>query len=500
VRTLFVSSEIYPLAKTGGLADVSAALPAALAGQCTDMRLLLPSYVPALDQARLTGRDVDLGEILGFGPVRLLGARTPDSDLPLWLVDCPALFRRDGTPYQQANGADWPDNHLRFALFAHAAARLALDRAGQDWRPDVLHLNDWQTGLVPAILAAQARPRPRTLLTIHNVAFQGDFPGGVFPRLGLAPWLYSPDGIEFYGQVSFLKAGIRFADKLTTVSPTYAREILTPKRGCGLDGVLGTRARDLVGILNGVDYSVWSPTHGLNLAARFGPQDLVGKEACKASLQRELGLETSERAPLLVFVNRLTEQKMADVLPDAVASICRRGGQLAVLGRGDPGIEARVRAMGREQPGRVAVRIGYDEPSARRMKAGGDFSLVPSRFEPCGLTQLYAMRYGAVPIVSRVGGLSDTVVDTDDTTVSTDTATGVVFDAVDLSGLLGAIDRAFALFESDETLRQVRRRGMTVDFGWSRSAVRYRELYELLAGTSDRAPEGRAPSIADAAA
>lgn len=501
MRLLFVASEIYPLAKTGGLADVAASLPLALAGLGVDVRLMLPGYPSALDTAIPTGRHVALGDPLGCGEARLIEAVTPHGGLTVWLVDCPALYRRGGGPYQDDGNADWPDNHLRFALLSHAAACIALGRASEPWQPDVVHAHDWQTGLLPAILAAAGPQRPRTLFTIHNVAFQGNFPADTFPRLGLPSSMFSADGVEFYGQVSYLKAGLLYADKLTTVSPTYAHEILTPEYGCGLDGVLKTRAADLVGILNGVDYGLWSPDDRRQVPTPYSRDDMAGKQACKAALQAELGLDQSADSPLFVFVNRLTEQKMADALPEAVPAICAQGGQLAVFGRGDAAIESRLQAAAARLPGRAAVRIGYDESFARRMTAGGDSSLVPSRFEPCGLTQLYAMRFGAVPVVSRVGGLSDTVTDADDGAISAGTATGVVFDNVGPDGLMGALGRAGALYRKPESWRRVQHQAMTVDFGWSRSAARYLEIYAALAGrplAEVRSLDARPPADAPA--
>ncbi|MGE0744219.1 MAG: glycogen synthase GlgA [Rhodospirillales bacterium] len=503
MRLLFVASEIYPLAKTGGLADVAASLPVALAEAGVDVRLMLPGYPSAMDTAIPTGRSVAIGDPLAVGETRLIEAVTPHGGLTVWLVDCPSLYRRGGGPYQDDGSTDWPDNHLRFALLSHAAARVALGQAGEAWRPDVVHAHDWQTGLVPALLAAAGPQRPQTLFTIHNVAFQGNFPAETFPRLGLPPWMFSADGVEFYGQVSFLKAGLRYADKLTTVSPTYAHEILTPEYGCGLEGVLQSRAADLVGILNGVDYGLWSPDDRRHVPAPYSTRDMAGKSACKAALQNELGLEPSPDAPLFVFVNRLTEQKMADALPDAVPAVCAQGGQLAVFGRGDASIEARLTAAAARFPGRAAVRIGYDEGFARRMTAGGDSSLVPSRFEPCGLTQLYAMRFGAIPVVSRVGGLSDTVTDADDGAISAGTATGVVFNEVRPDGLIAAIGRAGDLYRRHESWRRVQQSAMTVDFGWGRSAARYLEIYTALAGhprAEAPAPDARPPREAPAEA
>jgi starch synthase len=337
VRVLFASPEIFPLAKTGGLADVSAALPAALTRLGVDLRLVMPGYPRAIDEASGKGLPIDLGDVHGFGETRLIPGRTPDTSLPLWLVDCPSLFRREGGLYLDADGHEWPDNASRFALFCHAVARIALGTAGVAWRPDVLHLNDWHLGLVPALLAAQPQPRPRSLLTIHNLAFQGVFAAETFARLGLPESWFTPEGVEFYGCVSFLKAGIRFADHISTVSPRYAREILTPEFGCGLDGMLATRAHELTGILNGIDYERWTPADLSTVPHPYSADDLSGKRDCKAAVQEEFALDRQQRAPLVAYVSRLTGQKMADVLPHIAPALVAEGTQLVICGEGLPG-------------------------------------------------------------------------------------------------------------------------------------------------------------------
>lgn len=478
MRVLFASSEIFPLAKTGGLADVSAGLPAALAMLGVDIRLVMPGYPRALDAAERKGPSIPLGDIIGFGDTAVIPARMPDTGLPLLLVDCPELFRRPGGPYADTDGKDWPDNSLRFALFSHAVVRAALGPAGIRWRPDVVHLNDWHLSLVPALLAARSRRRPRTVLTIHNLAFQGVFPAEVFPRLGLPGELFNSDGLEFHGRVSFLKAGIRFADRLTTVSPSYAREILTPEFGCGLDGLLRTRSNDLVGILNGIDYRHWTSEDSSVVPFPYSSSDMSGKRHCKADLQMELGLATDAEGPLIAFVSRFTEQKMADLLPDVVPSIAYQGAQLAICGEGDRAIEHALRAIARQYPRQVVMRLGYEEALARRMLAGADILAAPSRFEPCGLIQMYAMRYGTLPIVRRVGGLADTVVGHDnDEIVPGREPTGFMFEEPTADALGKAVENASRLYREPDVWRAMQKQAMRQDFGWRRSAERYLDLY-----------------------
>ncbi len=464
MRVLFVSSEIYPLAKTGGLADVSAALPKALTALGVEMQLLLPGYPKAIESATNKSVEFEVADFMGAGPMRLISARMPDTALSLWLVDCPSLFRRSGGPYQDENGQDWPDNALRFAVFNHVAARLSLGLLVANWRADIVHANDWHAGLLPAILAGTPGQRPATVLTMHNLAYQGLFPAALYPQLGLPADSFTPDGLEFYGKISFLKAGIRYSDRLTTVSPTYAREILTAEYGCGLEGLLQHRAQDLIGILNGVDYGIWDPAIDANLPASFTSRNIAGKRLCKTALQDELGLEADSEAALVAFVSRITEQKMADVVAAALPGIVESGAQCALLGDGDRGIEERFELAARDHPGRIAVRIGYQEPLAHRIMAGGDILLHPARFEPCGLTQLYAMRYGTLPVVRRTGGLCDTVTDATDRSVRCGEATGFAFESVDIADLLGCVDRALALYRQPLVWRKVQRQAMTSGF------------------------------------
>lgn len=483
MRVLFVSSEVFPLVKTGGLADVSGALPAALRGAGVDVRVLMPAY----PQAKAALSDVDVvasfGSPLGAGETRLLEARLPGADVPLWLLDCPDLYQRDGGPYQAPDGADWWDNGLRFGLLGWAAAALCQDWSPVDWRPDLLHVNDWQAGLAPAYLHAWGRRRPPTVLTIHNIAYQGVFGAELVERLELPAAMYAMDGLEYYGRMSFLKGGCFYSDRLTTVSPTYAREIQAAPAGMGLEGLLWMRRADLMGILNGVDYGVWSPEGDPCLAHRFGA-DLAGKDAAKRALQEETGLAVEPETPLFVVVSRLNDHKGMDLVLGAMPFLLAQGVQLAVLGSGERRMEDAFRAVAAQQPGRVAARIGYDEALAHRMIAGGDVLLMPSRSEPCGLTQLYALRYGTVPLVHHAGGLADTVVDATYDTLVGHSATGFVFRNADVAGLRWCVERALGFWrEHPDQWRAIRANGPRQDFSWRRSAERYRELYDSLLRT-----------------
>ena len=480
MRVLFVSPEVYPLAKTGGLADVSEALPRALVGAGVDVRVLMPGYASAKAKVPHARRIADLSGILGVEEAQLLAARIPGIDLPIWLVDAPALYDREGL-YQDANGQDWPDNARRFAFFAHVAAQLAMGRTEVGWMPDVVHANDWHAGLVPLLLAQEEEPRPATVFTMHNLAFQGNFPGHLRGGLGLPENCFSPDGAEYYGQVSFLKAGVRFADKLTTVSPTYAREILTPEFGCGFDGLLRARAGDLTGILNGADYAIWDPANDPFLASNYEPANLNGKKHCKAALQRELGLPEAPETPVVAFISRLTQQKMADVVARLMPRFAESDLQLVALSDGDHGLEQMFRAIAQTCPHKFVVRIGYEEPLAHRMHAGADMLLAPARFEPCGLSQIYAMRYGTVPLVRATGGLADTVVDTTRPSISEGRATGFVFTEPTAEALEQTVHRACKLYREPLAWRRLQLSAMKQDFSWIRSAAEYLTLYESVA-------------------
>jgi starch synthase len=481
-RVLHLGAEIFPLLKTGGLADVLGALPGALGRAGADARVLLPAF-PTLLAALRGGRDIGpLAAPWGGAPARLLAGRfdAPSlSGVPIYLLSHDALYGRSGNPYSDATGAAYADNHLRFALLGLAAARLA-EGLDPDWLPQLVHGHDWHAGLAPAYLAfsrASGASRVPSVFTVHNLAYQGLFASSTFGELGLPAVAYTLHGVEFHGQLSFMKAGLFYADRLTTVSPTYALEIQTAELGCGLDGLLRERAPVLSGILNGVDEAVWNPASDSAIAHRYSAAATTGKAACKAALQRECGLALQREAPLFTVVSRLTEQKGLHLVVEAVAEIVGRGGQLVVLGSGEPALEAAFARAALAQPGQVALRQGYDEALSHRIFAASDVTLVPSRFEPCGLTQLYALKYGSLPLVRRTGGLADTVVDCTIEDLAEGRATGFAFERFDAADLTRALRRAFALWARPREWRTVRQRAMTQHFGWDAVAAAYLALY-----------------------
>lgn len=482
MRVLFVSAEAYPLAKTGGLADVSRALPMALAKRGIDVRLLLPGYPGAITRIEKPRIVAKIEPILGISDAVLVSGKLPDADLPVWLIDSPSLFRRGGGLYQDETGQAWPDNALRFAFLSHVGAKLAMGQTKIDWQPDVVHTNDWHTGLLPLLLSLEKKPRPSTVFTSHNMAFQGNFPPDVLKTIDIPESCYTNGSIEFYGQVSFLKAGLSYADRITTVSPNYAREILTAEFGCGMEGMMRQRGRDFVGILNGIDLSLWDPSIDFHLAQTYRASDISGKRTCKAALQREVGLPENPDIPLIGFVSRLTHQKMADVILEAIPGIAAQDAQFVLVGEGDPAMEAAFMQAQAKYAGRVAAYIGYGEPLAHRLQAGSDILLAPARFEPCGLTQLYALRYGTPPVVRRTGGLADTVTDATPETVTDRTATGFVFDEPTLSGLNAALDRALSLYREPLTWRRLQLQAMAQNYSWDLSAAKYIELYRAASG------------------
>lgn len=480
MRVLHVASEVFPLVKTGGLADVTGALPTALSELDIDARLILPGYPQAIERAEKPRQIARFDGLLGCGDVRLLSARVPDTGLHIWLVDCPSLYGRNGGIYQNENGHDWHDNALRFALLNHVAALVADGSANTHWRPDIVHAHDWHAGLVPLLLSTRSGPRPASVLTVHNLAYQGIFAAEELERLELPddPAIYS--SLEFYGRLSFLKAGIGWADALTTVSPTYSREILTPEYGCGLDGLLRERAARLTGIMNGADYRVWDPGNDVHLAQPYTPRHISPKRACKAAIQKEMDLEACPDAPLIAFTSRLAHQKMPDAVLDALPSLLAEDIQFALVADGDAGYASRFRELAASYPGQVFVRIGYEEALAHRLLAGADMLLHPSRFEPCGLAPIYAMRYGTLPIVRRSGGLADSIIDADQNALKCGTATGFSFNHPMVRDLIACVQRALSLYRQPIAWRKIRSCAMRQDFGWSHSARAYADLYRAL--------------------
>ena len=485
MRVLQVCAELFPLLKTGGLADVCGALPAALAARGIDIRVLVPGF-PAMLRGVPDARPLSTAGGLPVG-VRLLRGSMPASPLPIYLIDAPLLFAREGNPYSDATGEAYADNPLRFALLGRIAAQLA-DGLDPDWSAELVHGHDWHAGLAPAYLHAatlRGQPKVASVHTVHNLAFQGLFPSQVMPELGLplAFFQQSSGGLEFHNQVSFMKAGLHYADRITTVSPTYAQEIQAAEQGCGLDGVLRERAGVLSGILNGVDDTVWSPSADPLIAARYTAQRLtVGKRKCRTTLQKAMGLAQQDAAPLFGVVSRLTEQKGFKLILDGLPALLARGGQVVVLGSGEPELVDALQTAAASHPHAVAVTVGYDEALAHRIIAGADVILVPSRFEPCGLTQLYGLKYGSLPLVHRVGGLADTVADCSLENLGDDSATGFVFERFDQNDYQAALRRAFALFARKPEWQAVQQRGMAQDFGWDAAARRYIEEYGLALG------------------
>jgi starch synthase len=492
MRVLHAAAEIFPLLKTGGLADVVGALPGVLKAQGADVRLLLPGLPAIRDGLVELAPVANLGSAFGAAQMFIRRGRMPGSDLVTYLLDAPWLFDRPGNPYLGPDGMEWRDNYRRFAAFGWAAAHLAYGEFDPAWRADILHCHDWHTGLAPAYLNAHPLSPVRTVFTIHNLAYQGSFPLEEFRELALAPSLLSQEGLEFHGRGNFMKSGLVFADRLTTVSPRYAQEICTHEFGFGLDGVLSMRRGRLSGILNGVDDQVWDPASDPWLPANYSAQELHGKTTCKAALQVSTGLDPEPRAPLFAVVSRLADQKGTDLLLAALPALVRQGAQLVLLGTGERYLEEGFAAAAAAHPRSVWVSFTYDEAMAHRIVAAADVILVPSRFEPCGLTQMYGLRYGTLPLVRRVGGLADTVLDADamvfasgsEGEADANAATGFVFERATPNALEAAISRAIAIYSDQPRWRLMMQNAMSRDYSWAASAAQYRELYDGLLGGS----------------
>lgn len=483
MKVLFVASEVYPLIKTGGLGDVAYSLPHALHAQGVDIRLVVPGYralLHQLEQVRILGW-LELRGAEGIHSARILETQHPDFAFPLWVVDCPPLFDRAGNPYVSASGQDWPDNAERFTVFSRIAALLGEDALNLGWQPGVVHLHDWQTGLTAAFLHEQAA-RPRIVFTIHNLAYGGYFSHGDFVRLQMPSHWWHSEGVEFHGGFSMLKAGIVYADAVTTVSPTYAKEICTPEFGYGLDGLLRAHQSKLYGILNGIDTRVWDPASDVHLPAHFSASRInPGKPRNKrALLQRFLGPvnDTQLSAPVLGLVGRLVEQKGVDwVLAAIPVLLAETDVRFVLLGSGQTVYEQKLARLAKKHPERVLVEIGYDEPLAHLIEAGADIFLMPSRFEPCGLNQMYSLRYGTPPVVFKTGGLADTVVNVSEATLADGSANGFVFERPGAVAFLGAIRRALKLLRQPVLWRRVQQTGMRQSFDWEQSARHYLSLY-----------------------
>ncbi|RIV85804.1 glycogen synthase GlgA [Aurantiacibacter zhengii] len=478
LSVLSVASEAVPLVKTGGLADVAGALPAAVAAHGVDMTTFLPAY-PAVGKAMGRKRVAHEWDSLLGHKARLLSGKIGAHKL--LVLDCPTFFARDGGPYSDSKGQDWADNWHRFAAFSRAAADIASGRV-KGAKFDLVHAHDWQAAMAIAYLKlASDAPELPAVMTIHNMAFQGYHDAGIFPRLGLPQSAWSVDGVESYGGVGFLKAGMQLADVITTVSPSYAAEIRQPQFGMGLEGLVALRGDRVRGILNGIDPAVWNPKIDSDIAASYDHRSLAMRKANKRAIEKEFGLEKGD-GPIFTVVSRLTWQKGMDVLVEVLDHLVGIGGRLALLGSGDKAIEAALQEAAARHPGRIAIRIGYDEALSHQLQAGADAILVPSRFEPCGLTQLYGLAYGCVPVVARTGGLADTVIDANPAALAQGVATGVQFDGVHYHALRSAIDRAMVLYAQPKQWRDIQQNGMKADFSWDASGRAYADLYRELTG------------------
>ena len=476
MQVLSVASEVYPLIKTGGLADVAGALPAALSHHGITVRTLLPGYPAVMKKLRGTDKLHVFDDLLGARATLLAASM---EDLHLLVLDAPELFARDGNPYGEAGGKDFADNWRRFAALSLAGCMTA-EGVAQGWRPDIVHAHDWQAAMTPVYLRhSETAAGIPSIMTVHNLAFQGQFPAAIFDRLRLPPSAFHVDGIEYYGDVGFLKGGLQTATAVTTVSPTYAEEICMPEFGMGLDGLLRMRGGDLHGIVNGIDTAVWNPQTDRRLAANYAASSLGPRRGNRNALLDRLGLADG-KGPVFAVISRLTWQKGMDILAEAIGEILAVDGRLAVLGSGDEALEGALIGASAHNRGRVAVQIGYDEELSHLMQGGADAILIPSRFEPCGLTQLYALRYGCVPVVARTGGLADTVIDANEAALSAGVATGFQFTPVNSLTMRHAIRRTAEAHADRKVWTRMQKQGMKADVSWDRSARRYADLYRQL--------------------
>ncbi len=479
MHILFVTSEAYPLIKTGGLGDICYALPNALRQLGIDVRLLLPGYPAVLEQLSL----IEVHENIRLPPlqepIRILAGIMPGEITPVYVIECPSLYERDGGPYQDSNGKDWSDNALRFGVLSQVAALFGSHYLL--FKPQIVHCNDWQTGLVPAFLTFNPNKQSaRTIMSIHNMAYQGIFRPEVVERFGLPPESFSISGLEYYGKVSFLKAGLYYSDWITTVSPSYAKNIQTPTYGCGLDGLLTIRKAELTGILNGIDRVAWNPETDPFLNRNYNTKSLLVKFRNTQELRKKLGLTPSKQAPVIGMIARLIEQKGIDLVLPIIPDIMKSGAQLVILGSGDKDFEEALQQLAKYYPQQISVTIGYNEELAHQIEAGANMFLMPSKFEPCGLNQMYSMCYGTIPIVRHTGGLADTVIDATPNNIQAKIATGFVFEKENSDDLLFCIRRALRTFRDKTTWRQLQITGMNRDFSWQESAKQYVSLYHSI--------------------
>ena len=480
-KVLFPVSEAYPLVKTGGLADVGGSLSAALQTRGCDVRLLLPAYPAVLDQVTSAEPVAEIFVAESDLHVRLLETTLPGTDVTAWLIDHPPSYLRPGDPYHDASGVPWPDNAARFALLSRVTAMIALGNTSLNWIPDIVHCHDWQTALAPALISL-ADVRPVTVFTIHNLAYQGLFEASMMQELHLPEKLWSPEGVEFYDQLSFVKGGIMYADHITTVSPTYSREIQTPEFGCGLDEALRLRSDRLSGILNGVDYSIWDPATDPFIAAHYDREQFAKKSKNKQDLQREAEFRVASNIPLIGQVSRLVHQKGVDLIIAALHRLIAKkvSFQYVVLGNGEAEFENGLAELAAQFPKQIFTMFVHDEVHAHQIEAGADMYLMPSRFEPCGLNQLYSLRYGTLPVVRNVGGLADTVVDANKANLAAGVANGFVFSGETGADLARTIARALKLYQKPSLWKKLQLIAMWRDSSWESSAEQYIELYNQI--------------------
>lgn len=481
MKVLFVSSEVFPLIKTGGLADVSGSLPSALHQCGVDIRILVPGYSSVLSQLNDLTTIAEVSDLPMIGRASLLIGEMPDTKVPIMVLKAPSLYERDGGPYIDAHGYEWHDNAIRFGILSRVAALVAKNHMPllNDWQPDLVHCNDWQTGLTLAYMKTVDHSSTKSVISLHNMAFQGCFPENLVTNLGLPPEHFVMEGFEYHGQLSFLKAGIFYADAISTVSPKYAQEIQTPAFGFGLDGLLAKRHLEITGVLNGIDSEVWNPATDHHLSHNYSINTLNKKKLVKADLQAQLKLDLKPNAPLLGVVSRLTYQKGLDLLLPNIQALLDAGCQLALLGSGDRTIEKAFYDIAQANPGKATVTIGYNETLSHQIMAGTDLFIMPSRFEPCGLNQLYGLAYGTPPVVNATGGLADSVTDVNEHTLKNKTGNGFVMSECSAEGLLSAIEQGLHYYQNKTRVwRNIQKHGMQVPLDWDQSAREYLSLYE----------------------
>jgi starch synthase len=482
LRVLFATSEAHPLIKTGGLADVSGALPKALSQLKTsegnvDVKIVMPAYSAVLTKLK-NRKEFATIDVLGEACTLILG-NMPDSNIEVIAIKNAALYERSGGPYSDENGIDWVDNALRFGVLSRVASLLCSQNTPlKHWQPDLIQCNDWQTGLTPAYMKLLDNSSVKSIFSIHNLAFQGCFKASWVKKLNLPIEHFNINGFEYFDQLSFLKAGLFYADKLSTVSPNYAHEIQTKKFGFGLQGLLKTRNKDLTGILNGIDTQEWNPASDVHLPKNYSNARITGKKVVKHALQQQLGLQIDADAPLLGVVSRLTHQKGLDLLPEIMPKLIKQGCQFAILGSGDKVLEAQFNDLAERYPNQVSMNTGYHEHLSHNIMAGSDIFIMPSRFEPCGLNQLYGLAYGTPPVVSLTGGLADSICDTNELSLKNNLATGFVVKNVSIASLLVSIERAIEFWKDKKTWRQIQKNGMQRDIGWDSRAIDYLALYQ----------------------